>query len=76
MTEATTLGVAALVLATSVSSAADSGTIRPRCITHDHQPLQIRRMPFASATTSKPRNPLQDEAVHCEDLRQVGEPDA
>ncbi len=68
--------VTALLISTSISLAADPGASRTRCITHDHQSLQIRRMPFAPETTSRPRNPFMDEAIHCEDVRLGGEPDA
>lgn len=66
--------VMALVLSSTLATTAAPAADQRRCMVHDHQPLQVRRMPFAPASTSKPRNPLEDEAIHCEHLRPVARP--
>lgn len=66
--------VVALVLALAVTLAGNAEAAARNCIVHDHQPLQVRRMPITPETTSKPRNPLEDEAVHCESTRREGPP--
>lgn len=60
------MNVATLVLASAISLAGNSDVSQRECMVHDHQPVQVRRMPITPATTSKPRNPLEDETVHCE----------
>lgn len=65
---AASLLMAALLQAPSVGRAADIDDHRRRCMVHDHRPLQVRRMPMTPATTSKPRNPLEDELVHFDTL--------
>lgn len=35
------------------------------CIVGPHDPLRVRRLPGVAATTSRPRNPLEDERPHC-----------
>lgn len=35
------------------------------CIAGPHDPLRVRRLPGVAATTSRPRNPLEDEGPHC-----------
>lgn len=60
------MNVATLVLASAISLVGNSDVSQRECMVHDHQPVQVRRMPITPATTSKPRNPLEDEAVHCD----------
>lgn len=64
----------ALVLATAFALAGNAEAGARGCMVHDHQPLQVRRMPITPETTSKPRNPLEDEAVHCEETKRQGLP--
>ncbi|GJD76054.1 hypothetical protein [Methylobacterium goesingense] len=68
------MNVATLVLASAISLVGTPDAARSGCMVHDHQPLQVRRMPITPATTSKPRNPLEDEAVHCEEGQGVPSP--
>jgi len=43
-----------------------SGVTRPAdCIAGPHEPLRVRKLPGVAATTSKPRNPLEDSLPHC-----------
>lgn len=65
------MNVATLVPASAISLVGTPDAGRRGCMVHDHQALQVRRMPITPATTSKPRNPLKDEAVHCEGSRGV-----
>ncbi|TXN21355.1 hypothetical protein [Methylobacterium sp. WL19] len=66
--------VATLVLASAISLVGTPDVDRHGCMVHDHQPLQVRRMPITPATTSKPRNPLEDEADHCDATMREGPP--
>ena len=44
------------------------GVTRPAdCIAGPHEPLRVRRLPGVAATTSRPRNPLEDSLPHCTD---------
>lgn len=40
---------------------------RGTCIEGPHEPLRVRRLPGTAVFSARPRNPLQDSYVHCEE---------
>lgn len=44
----------------------DGGAGRP-CIEGSHEPLRVRRLPGTAVSSDRPRDPLQDTQVHCDE---------
>lgn len=58
------------VTITDLGAAAEGRVVtseRGSCIEGPHEPLRVRRLPGTAVSSSKPRNPLDDSYVHCEE---------
>lgn len=55
----------AILIASHLVLPAGSVSRQADCIPGPHDPSRVRRLPGVAATTSRPRNPLEDERPHC-----------
>lgn len=60
------LAAALLVPDAAASEQARAGADRG-CIESPHEPLRVRRLPGTAVSSDRPRDPLQDTQIHCDD---------
>jgi hypothetical protein len=58
--------IASLFLIAHIGAGLQSSALtQVECVTPPYDPLRVRRLPGVAATTSKPRNPLEDVYPPC-----------